>query len=136
MEAVKTEVYFILDKNWEKDLFSLSRKHPIWICNSKSNDVQINKSWKKNHSSFNPNKSVTSFEMNDTIENTFYNFLGIIDDHHKEGYSNILEWNKILVFGVDFKKVTKTEIEEVLGFPVTINSLDGSFEIIKEEKLI
>ncbi len=134
MGAVKTEIYFILDKNWKGDIHGLSRKCPIWICKSKSNDVLINKVWEKDNSNYDPNRGVTSFEIKDTVENTFYNFLGIIDDHHQGGYSNIEEWNKIVVFGIDFKKVKKTEIEEILGFTITINVLNDCFEIIKEEK--
>ncbi|MDH7447589.1 hypothetical protein [Aquimarina sp. 2201CG14-23] len=132
MGTTKTEIYFVLDKNWEKDLYSLSQKHPIWICNSNANDIRIRDVWKKENGQYNPNRGVTSFEIKDTTENTFYDFLGIIDDHHQKGYSNIEEWNKISVFGIDFKKVGKIEIQEILGFDIEINVIDDCFEIIKK----
>lgn len=133
MRSIKTKIYFVLDTNWKKDVYTVSREYPVWICNSKSNDIQINDVWKKDNNSYHPNKGVTAFKIKDTIEDTFYNTLGVIDDHHQSGYSNVNAWNKIYVFGLEFQKVRKTEIEEILGFEVQVNVLDDCFEIIKND---
>ena len=127
---MKQEVYFVLDKNWKRDLYNLSRERHIWICNSNSNNTQIDEVWKKDKG-YNPNIGITSFEIKESIIDVFYDFLGIIDDHHQGGFSNVSEWKRIIVFGIDINEIDKIEIQEVLGFGVEIESLNDCFEIIK-----
>ena len=61
MGIIKTNIYFVLDANWKKDVYTVSRKYPVWICNSEENDIQINNAWNKNNNSYHPNRGVISF---------------------------------------------------------------------------
>lgn len=129
---MKQEIYFILDKNWKEDLYSLSRERHIWICQSEINSVQIKNVWEKDKGNYSQTKGVTAFELKDTIEKTFYDVLGSIDDHHhRYNFPDDGEWTKILVFGMDREIVDTTEIDDFLESKTSINVLDECFEIVK-----
>ncbi len=125
------EVYLVLDKKWKENLFTTSRNRHIWICNSEQNDIQIQETWKMDKE-YNLNKGVTSFKIHDSLLNEFYNIIDQIQIHHCAGASNINEWKRIVVFGIDYNEIMKTEIEEILDSKVDIEKNENGFCIIKK----
>ncbi len=115
------EVYFILDKEWNGNLYQISRSRHVWIANSTKNNTQIKQVWELDNDVC-INKGVTSFELNDDVIDVFYNFLPTIAEHHAQ-------WQKIVVFGIPHTAINKTEIEEILNSPVKIIYLENCFEI-------
>ncbi len=117
------EVYFILDKEWNGNLYQTSRNRHVWICNSTKNDVQIKQVWELDNG-VSINKGVTSFELNDDVIDEFYDFLPTIDEHHAQ-------WKKIVVFGIPHIEINKTEIEKIMNCKVKIICLENCFKIEK-----
>ncbi len=122
-----TEVYFILDKEWNGNLYQTSRSRHVWICNSIKNNAQIKQVWELDNSVC-INKGVTSFELNDDVIDVFYDFLPTIDEHHAQ-------WKRIVVFGIPHTEINKTEIEKIMNCKVKIICLENCFEIEKISKI-
>ena len=129
------EVHFILDPTYSGDLWSLSRRAHVWICNSPENDGQIKQVGDAESEGYSPLRGVSSFRMGDDVLATFYNFLGTIDEHHDE-YWAPTPWSTIHVVGLSPKDVSKDRVlEELSADAVSIEPGEGAFTIRRSEQV-
>jgi hypothetical protein len=93
------EVHFILDPRFGGDLWELSRGAHVWICNSPENDPRIDAVWAPETEEYSELMGVTSFALGGDVAQTFYSFLGTIEDHHGE-HAAAEPWSAIHVLGL------------------------------------
>lgn len=123
------EVFFILDPYFTGDLWSLSREAHVWLIESAHNKALAQAVWERETKEHSPLIGVTTFEGSDDPSETFYRFLGTIDDHHNE-YSAPRPWDTIYVIGFPLERASQDRIAEELGVDsVRLDSQSSGFAI-------
>jgi hypothetical protein len=123
------EVFFILDACFPGDLWSLSRRGHVWLIGSPQNKDAAQAVWDRETGDYSPLQGVTTFDGSKDTAETFYSFLGTIDEHHGE-YSAPQPWDTIHVLGIPLDRVARAEITEALGIAaVVLDREAGGFAI-------
>ena len=123
------EVYFVLDRAFARDLWSLSRNSHVWLIQSPPNDAAARRVWDRETDGHSLLHGVTTFVGANDTSDSFYAFLGTIDEHHGE-HSATDPWDTIHVIGFPLESARPNRIAEELR--VTIDVLqaeDGGFSI-------
>lgn len=125
---MKQHVYFIMDKKFIGDIWSLSRDRHIWICNSESNTPKIKAVWEKDKD-YSQLKGVTSFDLSDNPLDCYYKFLGTINEHHSGDYPDIEPWDHIAVWGIELRCVSRSMVKKCLEVKVRFEEREDHFII-------
>jgi hypothetical protein len=122
-------VYFILDRDFTGDLWSLSRNSHVWIIRSTCNEAATRLVWNRETDGHSPLQGVTTFDGAEDTSDSFYGYLGTIDDHHGE-YSAPEPWDTIHVIGFSLDSARPDRIAEALGVEsVLLDPEGGGFAI-------
>ncbi len=107
-------VFFILDKCFSGDLWASSRRAHVWLVGSDHNRALAQAVWDREAESYSPLKGVTTFDECEEPNETFYQLLGAIDEHHDE-YGAPSSWDAIRVVGFPLEDACPDRIAEALG---------------------
>jgi len=123
------EVFFILDHRFSGDVWALSRSAHVWLIKSPQNDAAARVVWDRESDSYSPLQGVTTFDGAQDVNDSFYNFLSTIDQHHDE-YSAPEPWSAIHVIGFPLDRASPDRIADELGVEVfLLKSEAGGFTI-------
>jgi hypothetical protein len=132
---MKKQIPYLILCDYSESLCDLSADHHVWICNSQNNDQQIQKVWAKK-SEYSQGFGVTSFVISRDILDTFYEFLGTVDEHHSGDGIEYEQWHTINVLGITEELVLKTKIEEALNSQVSISPVDKGIAITRQLRIL
>ena len=118
------KVFFILDPGFAGDLWSLSRASHVWLIKSPQNDAIARVVWDRETEERSPLWGVTTFDGTQDAMETFYSFLGTIDQHHDE-YSAPEPWEAIHVIGFPMDSARLDRIAEELDVDAVVLNLEG-----------
>lgn len=108
------EVYFVLDRAFDGDLWSLSRNAHVWIIKSTCNEHAARLVWDRETEDYSPLHGVTMFDGAQIASEDLYTLLGTIDAHHSE-YDAPRPWDAIHVIGFPLASARRERIAQELG---------------------
>jgi hypothetical protein len=117
-------VYFILDRGFAGDLWSLSRDSHVWLIKSTCNEVAARLVWAREPDGHSPLRGVTTFDGGEDTSDSFYRFLGTMDEHHGE-YSAPEPWDTIHVIGFPLDRARPDRIADELGVETVLLAPEG-----------
>jgi hypothetical protein len=127
------EVILILRRDFEGDLWSLSREAHVWIIQSPENSLAVQAVRERETEGYSPLRGVTSFTGGDDVSADFYDLLSVIDCHHNQSAAP-RPWDKIHVIGMPRRITRRKQVAEVLGVPVAIDYEPQAFTIRRAEQ--
>lgn len=124
------QVFFIL-RDFDGDLWSLSRGAHVWLAHSPVNDAAARCVWDREVGGHSPLSGVTTFDSSGDCLADFYQFLETIAVHHNE-HSAPTAWRAINVRGVRVEQIDADRIRDALDCDhlQILPELDG-FAIIR-----
>jgi hypothetical protein len=128
------EVYFILDTRFQGDLWELSRSSHVWLVDSPANAILARAVWDRETDGYSPRRGVSTFTGSESAIESFYGFLGTIDEHHNE-FSASSPWGAIHVKGVSLGEVEPDRVAEELGLDEAVLEAEGEGFAIRPRSL-